>query len=620
MSILKQIKIGTKIKISFLLIILLATIIIYQYKFSNDYQAESYHELITRDLEERKYTYEIESYILQARRSEKDFLLRKDKKYIERVSSAVEEIKSRVNIIIDEHNKKGELHPHTDAILEGITTYHNSFISLSDSMILRGLNEESGLQGNFRVASHNIEKKIDSLNNSNLLVSYLMLRRNEKDYLLRLTDKYIERVDGVLNDLQSKSIDSEMLNLIKDYRENFHNLAKQDIIISQLTEEMRTAVQQVEPLIAESLSLIKEEVSLGEEEIKAEVWNRRKVSLTWAFCGILTSIIFMLIIVKSITKPVNRIMDFLNLYSNGDLTASLEIDSEDELGIMSARLQAAMAKLRNIIEDISLAAENVSIGGKQLNEASRKIASGASEQASSIEETSSSMEEMASNIKRNAENSAKTNSIARKSAINAEKGGIAVEKTVVAMKEITSKINVIEEISKNTGLLALNASIEAARAGEYGKGFAVVASEVGKLAERSQLAASEINQLAESSVAIAENAGKTIQDMIPDIKRTADLIEEITASSNEQNLGAEQINQTILDLDKVILQNAAVSEESSSMAEELNSQAEQLKDVISYFKMDSNTIEPKENITSPQTEELQEKTNSVKKTMVQELV
>jgi methyl-accepting chemotaxis protein len=194
------------------------------------------------------------------------------------------------------------------------------------------------------------------------------------------------------------------------------------------------------------------------------------------------------------------------------------------------------------------------------------------------------MEEMTSNIKQNAENALQTEKIALQSAENAKVGGKAVAETVSAMKEIAGKISIIEEIARQTNLLALNAAIEAARAGEHGKGFAVVASEVRKLAERSQTAAAEINRLSATSVEVAENAGDMLAKLVPDISKTAELVQEITAASNEQNSGAEQINKAIQQLDQVIQQNASASEELSSTASNLTGQAEQLMNVMSFFK------------------------------------
>jgi methyl-accepting chemotaxis protein len=180
-----------------------------------------------------------------------------------------------------------------------------------------------------------------------------------------------------------------------------------------------------------------------------------------------------------------------------------------------------------------------------------------------------------------------TEKISIKSSIDAKEGGKAVVETVAAMKEIATKISIIEEIARQTNLLALNAAIEAARAGEHGKGFAVVASEVRKLAERSQSAAGEISTLSTRSVAIAEQAGEMLTKMVPDIQKTSELVQEITASSKEQDTGAEQINKAIQQLDQVIQQNASASEEMASTSEELSSQAEQLQDSISFFNIGS---------------------------------
>jgi methyl-accepting chemotaxis protein len=198
------------------------------------------------------------------------------------------------------------------------------------------------------------------------------------------------------------------------------------------------------------------------------------------------------------------------------------------------------------------------------------------------------MEEMASSIKQNADNSGQTERIADKSAADATEGGKAVSETVSAMKEIAIKISIIEEISRQTNLLALNAAIEAARAGEHGKGFAVVASEVRKLAERSQAAAGEISTLSTRSVQVAEVAGEKLNKMVPDIQKTAELVQEISASCKEQDTGAEQINLAIQQLDSVIQQNASASEEMASTSEELSGQAELLKDTISFFRIDNN--------------------------------
>jgi methyl-accepting chemotaxis protein len=195
------------------------------------------------------------------------------------------------------------------------------------------------------------------------------------------------------------------------------------------------------------------------------------------------------------------------------------------------------------------------------------------------------MEQMTSNIKQNADNAQQTEKIAVKSSEDAKEGGKAVLETTVAMKEIAGKISIIEEIARQTNLLALNAAIEAARAGEHGKGFAVVASEVRKLAERSQTAAAEINKLSASSIEVAEKAGKMLAKIVPDIQKTAELVQEISAASNEQNSGAEQINNAMQQLNQVIQQNTSASEEMASTSEELSSQADVLKETIAFFKI-----------------------------------
>jgi len=267
--------------------------------------------------------------------------------------------------------------------------------------------------------------------------------------------------------------------------------------------------------------------------------------------------------------------------ANGNLTVTLrERSPQDKL--MQA-LSSMVAGLTQTVSDIRAIAGEVSAASQSISTASIQVSKGASAQAAAAEEASSSMEEMVSNIKQNADNAQQTDKIANKSAKDAQESGKSVLEAVAAMKEIANKISIIEEIARQTNLLALNAAIEAARAGEHGKGFAVVAAEVRKLAERSQKAAGEINQLSANTLKVSEKSGEMLDKLVPDIQRTAELVQEITAASKEQDTGAEQINKALQQLEQVIQQNASASEEMASTTEELTGQSDQLVSALSFF-------------------------------------
>jgi len=301
--------------------------------------------------------------------------------------------------------------------------------------------------------------------------------------------------------------------------------------------------------------------------------------------GVIIGIFTAIFLTTGITGPVRKGVEFARKLSQGDLTANLDVDQKDEVGILAQALRDMVAKLREIVSEVQSASDNVASGSEELSASAEQLSQGATEQAASVEEVSSSMEQMGSNIRQNADNASQTEKIALKAAQDAEAGGQAVVQAVGAMKNIAEKISIVEEIARQTNLLALNAAIEAARAGEHGKGFAVVAAEVRKLAERSGTAAAEISELSSSTVSVADQAGQMLTKLVPDIQRTAELVQEISAASSEQNAGAEQINKALQQLDQVIQQNASASEEMASTSEELSSQAEQLQSSISFFHL-----------------------------------
>lgn len=355
-------------------------------------------------------------------------------------------------------------------------------------------------------------------------------------------------------------------------------------------------------------------ISIPERQITAVSRQMAEVIIIVGLVAILIITLVLSMISRSITKPLKKAIVFAGEISGGNLKATLNYSNRDELGDLADALKGMKANLSSIITGIRDSTEQFQAGSSQLNHSAVNISGGANQQASGVEEISSSMEELMSNIQQNSDNANHSSKLAIAASQSASEGGDAVMDTVEAMKAIAEKIVVIEDLSRNSNLLALNAAIEAARAGEAGKGFAVVASEVRKLAENSSHAASEITSIAVESVARAEKAGDIITKMVPDIGKTAELIQEISAASTEQSHGSEQVNGAILQMSKVVQQNAGVADDMASMAEELDSQAQALQDRISYFKLE--TVQTKQGVKAVRT---QSKPATVVKSKAQDL-
>ncbi|HWR04164.1 MAG TPA: methyl-accepting chemotaxis protein [Humidesulfovibrio sp.] len=318
----------------------------------------------------------------------------------------------------------------------------------------------------------------------------------------------------------------------------------------------------------------------------AQAEQTRAILTVLGWTGLVLILVFSMawvLLQRGVIAPLEAIRAFAERVAGGDLTGRLEGTFRAEMGAVATAFSTMIAQLSQIIGSVVDGATGVAASSSELSATSRAISQGAISQAASVEEISSSMEQMTSNISHSAENAQKTDALAQQAAKEAQGSGQAVTQTVEAMRQISEKIGIVEDIARQTNLLALNAAIEAARAGEHGKGFAVVAAEVRKLAERSGHAAAEISTLASSSVHIADQAGRLLKELVPTIQKTAELVQEITAASREQSIGAEQINKAIQQLDHVIQQNAAASEEMSATSDALSGQAEQLQTTIGFF-------------------------------------
>jgi len=337
-----------------------------------------------------------------------------------------------------------------------------------------------------------------------------------------------------------------------------------------------------------------------------------------------------LVIARGVTRQVNALVAAFARVGIGDFAARAEVCSGDELGAVAlslntmlanlesiARVAQAMAdgdlraasaplsehdtlgkalqnlldNLRQTVGKIQSAAAQLAAGSQELRGAAGQVSKGAGNQASSVEQTSAAMEEMAAGIKQNASNADQTEKIATHVAEDAKKCVQSVQRTATAMKGIAEKIVIVEEITRKTELLALNASVEAARAGEHGRGFAVVASEVSKLAEISKQAASEIVQSSAEGKEVAEATNRMLADLLPRIEKTKDLVQGISAASGEQSIGAGQVNQAVQQLDKVVQQNAAAAQQLAATAESLSSLAEDLQQTVAVFRLEEDEAE-----------------------------
>lgn len=484
---------------------------------------------------------------------------------------------------------------------------------------------------------------------ANQLMSVLAeLKSNEKDLVLSTNQEDMQEVGKQMSENERQAeiyadrlkelLGGSSERLFEKFEQHYFSYLAVSKEVEKLTMEngnnraLALSVTKGKALQKEAAEAMREIVEKNEAQLGVD-----KVESNENFASANTNMIILMVvaallgssvaywIITGINKSLKEARESIALVAKGDFSANIDIKNNDEIGellqelkkmIFKLKSSVSLAKkvaagnlderfddknfggeldnalkemvlkLRDIVTNIIEGASNIASASEQVSSGSQQMAQGTQEQAASAEEASSSMEQMAANIQQNADNARQTEKIAQKSAIDIRESRNAVTETVKAIELIAEKISIIEEIADKTDLLALNAAVEAARAGEHGKGFAVVAAEVRKLAERSQNAANEINEISSRSVEIAKDSGKKLHEVVPNIERTADLVQEITASSNEQNAGADQINAAVQQLSQVIQQNASATEQMASSSEELAAQAEQLRGIVSFFKLD----------------------------------
>lgn len=598
---------AAKLGIGFSAVALVFILALVSYANSLDSTKTSYAFLINNTAAKHSAALAIESDMLQCRRNEKDFLARKDMKYPPLVEKLVEDIKLQAAMLgkLERESANEAGIRRAEDIAKFINSYHVAFVNVVSQWQIRGLTHDQGLQGAFRESVRSLEPILEEVDaglssyaSRDIMVEMLMLRRHEKDYLLRGTQKYADRVGAQLAVIEKKMMaldisgetKANIQTLLNQYAQRFAELVEEDARIEAGVASLRSAVHQIEPLVDEVVKDANAEMVSVEDATLAEADASALQSMVIGGVALLFAVGLTVFITRQVTAPLVHGADFASDIADGDLSKNIEIYRSDEIGRIIGAMREMAVRLRDIIGTIQEATSSVAAGSEEVSASSENLSQTVSEQASVVEEVSANIEQLSANIQQTTHAATETGKIANANARDAENGGAIIHKAVDSMHKIAERITIIEEIARQTNLLALNAAIEAARAGEAGKGFAVVAAEVRKLAERSGVAAGEIGSLSSECVDIAEQAGNLFERMIPEIQKTAQMISEINSANADQTYGVDQLSEAMGQLEQSVQSNSSSVEELASTAENLAQQAAEVQEAMGYFRLAAETV------------------------------
>lgn len=534
--------------------------------------------------------------LLEGRRQEKNYIIRGDKSYVEKVEKYLALIISIAGNMKRRMTESNDLNA-LEKVIVSSRAYENAFVDLVELTKQKNEEKKSIMLSADKLISIAAESQETAISAGDMERARIFgtLEQHSIAFSQAVYNLFSDmgasiemagRTLAAFDDIDVSGLNSveEFVSAIDTARADLSKFQKTCASLEKIDTTLVTAAREVIKLCDGFLA--RQQAVMEEKTTRTEV-----VLLLSGGLALLIACFAALPIPPAINRSIRDGIIFAKCIAQGDLTRDMDIRQQDEIGLLAGSLNDMVARMRKMLSSVQLSSENVVSGSTQLSATAEQLAQGATEQASSVQEVASTMDQMSMSINNNTENAQATEKIAEEAACKARRGGEAVYQTMSAMREIAEKISVIEDIARQTNLLALNAAIEAARAGDHGKGFAVVATEVRKLAEHSRLAAGEISKLSDRSVSIAKEADGILSQLIPDIQETAQRVRTIAANCGEQNSGAGQIRTAMRQLDNVVQQNAAAAEQMASTSEELSAQASALQVSIAFFRI-SNPAAP----------------------------